>query len=630
MDRRTNEVDEMRETLCGRTLGDYMIERRIGGGATSDVFLAKQLSLRRSVALKILKDDLANDSIYVKRFLQEARAAARLEHPNIVRIYEVGELFDYGKDNVKRRGSRTPVKTYRFIAQEYLAGMSLAQYLRKNGTTTIRQTFAVIEQIASALKRASELNIVHRDVKPENVLIDSSGFIKVVDFGLAHFAGSSDLSGMTTSFTRTGLALGTPLYMSPEQARGQKLDSRSDLYSLGVTAYRMLAGFVPFYGETPLAVILKHLNERPRSIKDFRPDCPTLLADLVMRMLEKKPSNRPESVDELLEDLQKARREYLVDFSKNPDDESKKGLNNNINNPVIEISPVIDTTIRLAGKKERTEALSDFGDTELVFFQSNAEREAFERTLHTTNLSREWQASVVQLEQKRRGISGIASPHRLGVIGGVLVVAFLIGGGALGVKNMVIASFDREPPLTISKQKTVEEQFVYALQLASADAWKSVGEYFPNDPYWTSRANRQLAVTYVEENNINAAERTFTQIVTDSMTGLDSDSLGIAGLAWVRASKGEYDKASATLAEINAVKPFDGLTELVLTKTLTLFQEKYGEDAPELNLFNRFLRNAEPLHNRVHADKQGGEDHGNDDVREGGGRTSNESKRNFL
>ncbi len=127
MDERTIDLDPMRESLCGRTLGDYRIERRVGGGATSDVFLAKQISLSRPVALKILKDELANDEKYVKRFLQEARAAARLEHPNIVRIYEVGELVDQEKTKV---GRKRVAKTYRFIAQEYVGGLSLSQFLR--------------------------------------------------------------------------------------------------------------------------------------------------------------------------------------------------------------------------------------------------------------------------------------------------------------------------------------------------------------------------------------------------------------------------------------------------------------------------------------------------------------------
>lgn len=295
MDGQTNEIDPLRESLCGRRLGDYYIERRVGGGATSDVFLAKQTSLGRLVALKVLKDELASDEKYVKRFLQEARAAARLEHPNIVRIYEVGELVDESdaRSLGRKKGRRARVggKTYRFIAQEYVGGMSLAQYLRRNGTTTIMQTFSALEQIASALKRASDENLVHRDVKPENVLIDSAGVLKVVDFGLAHFADSGETSLVTTALTRTGVALGTPLYMSPEQARGQKVDSRSDVYSLGITAYRMLTGSAPFYGETPLAVVLKHLNERPRPITEVRPEVPDALAKLVHRMLEKNPND---------------------------------------------------------------------------------------------------------------------------------------------------------------------------------------------------------------------------------------------------------------------------------------------------------------------------------------------------
>ena len=400
-------ASERREELCGRTLGDYRIERRVGGGATSDVFLATQLSLGRPVALKILKDELARDETYLRRFLQEARATARLEHPNIVRVYEVGvatlggktrrdfsvETFGDGANEAtaglggekikksrrfgRRRRFGESAKTYRFIAQEYVDGMSLQRFLRRGARASIPQTFSALEQIAAALKRAADAGVVHRDVKPENVLLDANGTIKVVDFGLARLDGNVGATAAT--LTRTGFAMGTPLYMSPEQARGGKIDSRSDIYSLGIVAYRMLTGTAPFNGDAPLAVILKHLNERPRPIEELRPDAPPALIALIRRMIEKKPSDRPESPDVLLDALRAARREF-----------ERSEANGASTQTAFELAPL--DAIRPQGESESENGVAATG-----FFQSADERAAFERALDTTNLSQVWQTNRAKL-----------------------------------------------------------------------------------------------------------------------------------------------------------------------------------------------------------------------------------------
>ncbi|MBP5620912.1 MAG: serine/threonine protein kinase, partial [Thermoguttaceae bacterium] len=584
MEGQTNENDPLRESLCGRTLGDYHIERRIGGGATSDVFLAKQISLSRLVALKILKDEFASDEKYVKRFLQEARAAARLEHPNIVRIYEVGELIDSNEARsrslFKGKRVRSGAKTYRFIAQEYVRGMSLAQYLRRNGPATIMQTFSALEQIASALKRAADENLVHRDVKPENVLIDSSGVLKVVDFGLVHFADSSETSLVMTTLTRTGVALGTPLYMSPEQARGQKVDFRSDVYSLGVTAYRMLTGKVPFFGETPLAVVLKHLNEKPRPIAELRPDVPEGLTKLVHRMLEKNPNDRPDSMDALLTELRAAKRNYQDSLPKENNSESL--VHHCENEDCVDgVSTVSD----LAGSGNGSKPNDD-----IVFFQTDDERDGFQHTLHTTNISLNWQTSVVKLNETIRENSRFWSRKSFTIVGSVLGLAFLFGGGTLLLKNRVVAANDSEPPLTIQRYDAVEEQYVFALQLDTVDAWKSVGEYFPDDDFWTTHALRQLAYAYVEEKNVKEAGIIFKKFVTKAPQGLGSEQYGLVGLAWVAAFNGDFGASMATLSELNVMAPVDGLSEAILLKTQALFQKRYGANSAFLEIFNRFIR----------------------------------------
>ena len=572
-------ASERREELCGRTLGDYRIERRVGGGATSDVFLATQLSLGRPVALKILKDELTRDETYLRRFLQEARAAARLEHPNIVRVYEVGVATldgetrrDFGVEALDtdaadggsavlggaktkktrlfgRRKRGAAAKTYRFIAQEYVDGMSLQRFLRRGARATIPQTFSALEQIAAALKRAADAGVVHRDVKPENVLLDANGTIKVVDFGLARLDGAVDATSAT--LTRTGVAMGTPLYMSPEQARGGKIDSRSDIYSLGIVAYRMLTGTAPFSGDAPLAVILKHLNERPRPIEELRPDAPPALVALIRRMIEKKPSDRPESPDVLLDALRAARREF-----------EQSEANGASTQTASELAPL--DAIRPQGESEPENGVAATG-----FFQSADERAAFERALETTNLSQVWQTNRAKLQTLRAESAKRWTRRGVALTGAAFVGAFLCGAAATAAKNRIVAARATEPPSTIRRFDSVEEQWVFALHTGTVDAWRSVGEYFPNDAYWTSRAERQLALAYLDENNVAEAKAIFERIAENPSAGLDAEPFGLAGLAWCAALDGDVNAAVATISELRTAKTtgYDRLTEFALGKT---------------------------------------------------------------
>ncbi|MBQ7813249.1 MAG: serine/threonine protein kinase, partial [Thermoguttaceae bacterium] len=565
---------ERREELCGRTLGDYRIERRVGGGATSDVFLATQLSLGRSVALKILKDELARDETYLKRFLQEARAAARLEHPNIVRVYEVGSATlggetrrdftvetlggDGGVGGSKTRKPRrfgrrsgATAKTYRFIAQEYVDGMSLQRFLRGGARASISQTFSALEQIAAALKRAADAGVVHRDVKPENVLLDANGTIKVVDFGLARLDGN--VGATMATLTRTGFAMGTPLYMSPEQARGGKIDSRSDIYSLGIVAYRMLTGVAPFSGDAPLAVILKHLNERPRPIEESRPDAPPALVALIRRMMEKKPSDRPESPDALLDALRAARREF----------ERSEAVASNESTQTAFESAALD------GSGRENEREPENGVASTGFFRTDDERAAFERALETTNLSQVWQTNRAKLRTLRVESAKRWTRRGVALTGAALAGAFLCGAAATAAKNRVVATRTTEPPSTIRRFDSVEEQWVFALHTGTVDAWRSVGEYFPNDAYWASRAERQLALAYLDEKNVAEAKAIFERIAANPGAGRDADSFGLAGLAWCAALDGDLNAAVATISELRTAKTtgYDRLTEFALAKT---------------------------------------------------------------
>ncbi len=265
--------------LSGQRLGGYRLVRRLGSGAMADVYLAEQESLGRQVAVKVLRPETLRHPSAVQRFSQEARAAAALVHGNIVQIHEVACI-----DGIY------------FLAEEYVAGPTLKAWLASRGPLDARQSLAVLAHVGSALARSAEQGVVHRDIKPENLLVTPSGEVKVADFGLARVLATAD--GL--DLTQDGMTLGTPLYMSPEQAEGKAVDSRSDLYSLGATVYHLLAGRPPFLGATSLAVALAHIKEPPVPIAQVRPDVPVGLSDIIDRLLCKRPADRFADPTELL------------------------------------------------------------------------------------------------------------------------------------------------------------------------------------------------------------------------------------------------------------------------------------------------------------------------------------------
>lgn len=286
----STETERTPGSLIGSRLGDYQVLRKLGRGGMADVFAARQLSLGRDVALKVLRSEYARDKDYVERFRREARAAAKLNHPNIVQVYEVGSV-----DSVF------------YIAQELIDGGNLRQRLEDQGAIGAEEAIELLVGVASALELAAEAGITHRDIKPENIMRSTRGIIKVADFGLARI--STDMSASQTSLTQAGLTLGTPRYMSPEQVQGHAVDARSDLYSLGVTMYHLLAGRPPFEADDPLALALMQLQETPTPLDrarakrapDGQPDLPEWLIAVVTRLMNKSPQDRFQSPSELLD-----------------------------------------------------------------------------------------------------------------------------------------------------------------------------------------------------------------------------------------------------------------------------------------------------------------------------------------
>jgi serine/threonine-protein kinase len=268
------------DDLSGKDLGGYRLLRRLGSGAMADVYLAEQRSLGRQVAVKVLRPETVRHPTAVERFAQEARAAAALVHGNIVQIHEVACV-----DGVH------------FLAEEYVSGPSLRAWLEQRGPLDAVQALSVLTQVGSALARSAQQGIVHRDIKPENLLVTPAGEVKVADFGLARVLSAAD--GL--DLTQDGMTLGTPLYMSPEQAEGRPVDTRSDLYSLGATVYHLLAGRPPYSGPSAVAVVMAHIKEPLVPLATVRPDLPAGLCEIVDRLLQKEPCDRFESPTALLQ-----------------------------------------------------------------------------------------------------------------------------------------------------------------------------------------------------------------------------------------------------------------------------------------------------------------------------------------
>jgi beta-lactam-binding protein with PASTA domain/predicted Ser/Thr protein kinase len=261
----------------------YRIIRKLGAGGMANVYLAEDQELGRRVAIKILDDRHAADDSFIERFRREAKNAAGLSHPNIVSIYDRGEAEG----------------TY-YIAMEYLSGRSLKELIVSRGPTPIRIAIDYTRQILAAVGYAHRNGIVHRDIKPHNVVVDADGRLKVTDFGIAR-SGSSQM-------TEVGSIIGTAQYLSPEQAKGAPVDQRSDVYSVGIVLYEMLTGKVPFTGDTPLEIAMKHLSEVPVPPSELRDDVPEDLDMVTLRALAKDPEDRFQTAEEMDAELARLAR----------------------------------------------------------------------------------------------------------------------------------------------------------------------------------------------------------------------------------------------------------------------------------------------------------------------------------
>lgn len=266
--------------LIGRRINErYKIIEFIGGGGMANVYLARDIILERYVAVKILRLDYANDPEFIRRFHREAMNATSLVHPNIVNIYDVGE-----EDNIY------------YIVMEYVSGETLKQYIQKHSPIPLEKVIDIMLQITSGISHAHQNNIIHRDIKPQNILLDKDGNVKITDFGIA-------IALTSTTITHTNSVMGSVHYISPEQARGGISTKKSDIYALGIVMFELLTGSLPFSGESAVSIALKHLQTETPSPRQFNPAIPQSVENIVIKATAKDPYYRYDDVEEMIADL---------------------------------------------------------------------------------------------------------------------------------------------------------------------------------------------------------------------------------------------------------------------------------------------------------------------------------------
>ena len=315
--------------LIGKIIGNrYEILEEVGLGGMATVYKAKDHVLNRLVAVKVLKDEFTTDTEFIKRFNTEAQAAASLSHPNIVSIYDVGHEDE---------------NNLYYIVMELVQGKTLKEIINNEGVLSWKWAVNIAMQIASALELAHKNGIVHRDIKPHNIIITEDGIAKVTDFGIAKAVSNSTI-------TAFGTTIGSVHYFSPEQAKGGFTDAKSDLYSLGVVMYEMLTGKVPFDADTPVSVALKHMQEEPKEPIELNPEIPTAVNQIVIKAMQKEPSARYQNATEMLHDLSKALKDPDGDFV----------IIENKDGGYTRVMPAISDDQIKQGKKEEVKTKTNF------------------------------------------------------------------------------------------------------------------------------------------------------------------------------------------------------------------------------------------------------------------------------
>ena len=453
--------------LDGSRLGEFRLLRVLGSGGMASVYLAEQSSLQRKVALKILRPDLLADDTYLERFAREAKTAAGLSHNNIVQVFAVGE-----QDGLH------------YIAQEFVQGVNLREFLNRKGPPEASVAVHIIRQAALALVAAADAGIVHRDIKPENILLTRQGVVKVTDFGLAQLDRESEQTNLT--LTQAGTTMGTPLYMSPEQVNGSRVDHRSDIYSLGITAYHLLAGRPPFQGETAISVAVQHVNKAPESLAIQRSDLPRRLCDLVHRMIAKDPDQRVPNASILLEELEML-QQRIGSVSSGPG------------------SDWVDYAPPLSAWKRTLGWINDVN-------------------WKTVTGALVWPAACLVFAATAGGVNILARPA------GPLATA---------------PTAPRQAP----RKERPDQQFLYAIMVNTEAAWQAVIDHHPLSSLYVNQARVKLALLYLSNDRYEDARPIFEELVLAGETEPELVATGLAGRAVLASIDGHYEESQDIIAE---------------------------------------------------------------------------------
>ncbi len=315
--------------------GKYQIIREIGRGGMAIVYEAFDIALDRKVAVKVLPKQFAFDDEFVKRFEKEAKIAAKLDHPNIVKIYDIGQQGEI-----------------HYFVMNYLSGETLKERIHHLQHLTIQEIDTISEQICKALSYAHEKGIIHRDLKPSNIIFDALGSVVLMDFGIAYAA-------FGTKITSTGTQMGTPHYMSPEQASGEVCDHRADLYSFGIILFEMTTGEVPFQADSSLAVLHKQIYEKPRNPAELNQSIPSWLVDITLKCLNKDRDARYQSADEILADFEKGKHGGVTTLEEVPKEhvESIASEPLPIKDKVIVDKPIVEEAAKTITDSNKQEAV---------------------------------------------------------------------------------------------------------------------------------------------------------------------------------------------------------------------------------------------------------------------------------
>ena len=461
------------DKYIGRLLDNrYEILEIIGTGGMAVVYKARCHRLNRLVAIKILKDDYFQDEEFRRRFHAESQAVAMLSHPNIVSVYDVSTSDDAD-----------------YIVMELIDGISMKQYMEKKGVLNWKETLHFAIQIAKALDHAHSRGIIHRDIKPHNVMVLKNGSIKVADFGIAHV--------MSKSNTLTKEALGSVHYISPEQARGGRVDSRSDLYSLGVVMYEMMTGRPPYDGETPVSVAIQHINGKPQMPSTLNPNIPGGLEQIIMKAMEQEPNRRYASAQTMLYDMDEFRKDPTILFDYN---NSSTGIDD-----ATRIQSAAQIAAAAAAAKSAAERTAP----------GTRSRSAGSTAVKKSNASRSrHREEVIEEEENKSKVATIAiilcSIVAIIAIGVFLFTLFGNGNGLENAQNQIklpnLLNVDLEDAVEATDYVVEVEKWVYN------DEYEK-GKIIEQNPKAHTQVNRGSTVTVVVSNGPESKDKVMEDLV---------------------------------------------------------------------------------------------------------------------